>query len=247
MTVAHSDETREDHTSGSVPWAQIYPADAHIRILVADGHAVMREGLQRLLSGDTGFEVIAEAVDPTRLVALATHHQPEVILLESGLGGESVASLLRRLETARCSSRTIVMTTSTRQEDHVQFVRCGASGIMTRDTSSEMLLKGIRKVCAGELWVERRTAGEAMRQMVAARAALPLPRGGANERGTASLSKREREIATLVAQGFKNKDIASRLFISEQTVKNHMHNIFEKLGVSDRLELALLAIHHGLI
>jgi two-component system, NarL family, nitrate/nitrite response regulator NarL len=245
--VAHRDEALEDHTNTAMPWAQVYPADAHIRILVGDGHAVMREGLQRLLSGETGFEVVAEALDPGKLVSMAEHYRPEVILLESGLGGESVAALLRRLELVNCQSRIIIMTASTRQDDHVQFVRCGASGIMTRETSSEMLVKGIRKVCAGELWVERRTIAEAMRQMVAARAALPLPRGGANERGTAALSKREREIATLVAQGFKNKDIAGRLFISEQTVKNHMHNIFEKLGVSDRLELALLAIHHGLI
>ena len=245
--MAHRDEMLEQHTVTSPPWDPVSAPDAHIRILVADGHAVMREGLQRLLSGESGFEVMAEASDPARLAALAESFRPDAILLESGLGGESVASLLRRLEVARCTARVIIMTASTRQEDHVQFVRAGASGIMTRDTSSEMLVKGIRKVCAGELWVERRTAAEAMRQMVAARAALPMPRGGANERGTAALSKREREIATLVAQGFKNKDIATRLFISEQTVKNHMHNIFEKLGVGDRLELALLAIHHGLL
>lgn len=247
MFVAHRDETFDEHVISAAPWPQPYVADAPIRILIADGHAVMREGLRRLLSAETGLEVIAEAADPAKMVSLAGHYQPEVILVEATLGGESVGVLLRRLEGVRCTSRAIVMTASARQEDHVVFVRCGASGIMTRDTSSEMLVKGIRKVCAGELWVERRTAAEAMRQMVASRAALPLPRGGGHERSTATLSKREREIATLVAQGFKNKDIATRLFISEQTVKNHMHNIFEKLGVGDRLELALLTIHQGLI
>lgn len=245
--MAHSDEALENHTASPAPWPRTYAADARIKILIADGHAVMREGLQRLLSAETGFEVIAEASDPAKMAALAEHYQPEIILVESSLGGESVPALLRRLKASRCLSRVIVMTASARHEDHVQFVRSGACGILTRDTSSEMLVKGIRKVCAGELWVDRRTTAEAMRQMVDARAALPLPRGGANERGTSALSKREREIAGLVAQGFKNKDIAARLFISEQTVKNHMHNIFEKLGVSDRLELALLTIHHGLI
>ncbi|HEY8667621.1 MAG TPA: response regulator transcription factor, partial [Tepidisphaeraceae bacterium] len=155
--MAHSDEAFEDHTASPAPWPQTYPVGARIKILIADGHAVMREGLQRLLSAETGFEVIAEAADPAKMAALAEHYQPEVILVESCLGGESVPALLRRLKTSRCLSRVIVMTASTRHEDHVQFVRAGACGILTRDTSSEMLVKGIRKVCAGELWVDRRT------------------------------------------------------------------------------------------
>ncbi len=222
------------------------PAPA-IRIVIADSHKVLREGVRRLLSAERGLQVIGEAADPDAMVKMVEYHQPEVVLLSASLGGESEIDMLRRLEASKCVSRVIVMTQSTQREDHVRAIRFGASGIMTHDTSSDMLAKGIRKVCEGELWVDRRAAAEAMRQMIAARTAAPAPRVGPGQRGTASLSKREREVAALVAQGFKNKDIAERLFISEQTVKNHMHNIFEKLGVTDRLELALLAIHHGLI
>jgi two-component system nitrate/nitrite response regulator NarL len=111
-----------------------------------------------------------------------------------------------------------------------------------------LLLKSIRKVQAGELWLDRKTTADVIRRL-SKKGPAPAAAGGARlgirEQG-AALSTREREIVVLVAQGFKNKEMAERMFISEQTVKNHLHNIFDKLGVSDRLELALYAIHHNL-
>jgi len=107
-----------------------------------------------------------------------------------------------------------------------------------------MLYRSIRKVHAGEIWLDSHTTAAVMRQFAApVRAPAGFERG-ARERNP--LSRREREIVSLVAQGFKNKEIAERMFISEQTVKNHLHNIFDKLGVGDRLELALYAIHKGI-
>ena len=216
-----------------------------VRILIAESHQVMREGLRRLLSAEKGFSVIGEATDPDSLCQIMERHCPDVLLVSSMLGGESDTALLQRLKAGTCTSRIIVMTSSTRREDHVRAIRFGASGIMTHDTSSAMLALGIRKVFQGELWADRKVAADAIRQMLATRPAAPM-RMGSDYGKSVTLSKREKEVASLVAQGFKNKEIADRLFISEQTVKNHMHNIFEKLGVSDRLELALVAFHHGL-
>jgi DNA-binding NarL/FixJ family response regulator len=111
-----------------------------------------------------------------------------------------------------------------------------------------MLLKRIRRVHAGELWLDRMTSAEIIRRFARKNGgpALPSPVRQGNRDQGGSLSTREREIVSLVSQGFKNKEMAERMFISEQTVKNHLHNIFDKLGVSDRLELALYAIHNNL-
>ena len=128
-------------------------------------------------------------------------------------------------------------------------MKLGTSGIVLKQTATELLIKSIRKVHAGEIWLDSHTTAAVIRQFVAAdeanrhrlrQAAIP------RERERSPLSQREREIVALVAQGFKNKEMAEKMFISEQTVKNHLHNIFDKLGVSDRLELALYAIHNNL-
>ena len=240
QTAKHSIET---HING---FHEAEEPASKVRILIAEGHQVMREGLRRLLAAEKGFTVIGEATDPDSLCQLMERHCPDVLLVSSMLGGESDSALLQRLRAGTCASRIIVMTSSKRREDHVRAIRFGASGIMTHDTSSAMLALGVRKVFHGELWADRKVAADAIRQMLATRASAPPLRAARDYGKTVTLSKREKEVAALVSQGFKNKDIADRLFISEQTVKNHMHNIFEKVGVSDRLELALVAFHHGL-
>jgi DNA-binding NarL/FixJ family response regulator len=121
-----------------------------------------------------------------------------------------------------------------------------------KQTATELLIKSIRKVHAGEIWLDSHTTAAVIRQFVAAEEAAPPPppppppAAAPRDRERSPLSQREREIVALVAQGFKNKEMAEKMFISEQTVKNHLHNIFDKLGVSDRLELALYAIHNNL-
>jgi DNA-binding NarL/FixJ family response regulator len=129
-----------------------------------------------------------------------------------------------------------VLTASEDEQDYVEAVRRGARGIVLKAAASDRLLEGIRKVHRGEMWIDQRVAADVMKAMSEPR---PVTRA---ER--AQLTAREQEIVSLVAQGFRNKEIADKLSISEQTVKNHLHNIFDKLGVSDRLELALYAIHH---
>ena len=121
---------------------------------------------------------------------------------------------------------------------------------MLKQTATELLIKSIRKVHAGEIWLDSHTTAAVIRQFATGADDLPVATAphasSSRERERSLLSQREREIVALVAQGFKNKEMAEKMFISEQTVKNHLHNIFDKLGVSDRLELALYAIHNNL-
>jgi len=157
---------------------------------------------------------------------------------------------LQRLQAAKNKTRVIVLTASDDKNEFVQAMKLGTSGIVLKQTATELLIKSIRKVHAGEIWLDSHTTAAVIRQFVAndePPAPPPMPAAAApRERERSPLSQREREIVALVAQGFKNKEMAEKMFISEQTVKNHLHNIFDKLGVSDRLELALYAIHNNL-
>jgi DNA-binding NarL/FixJ family response regulator len=155
---------------------------------------------------------------------------------------------LQRLQIAKNKTRVIVLTASDDKNEFVQAMKLGTSGIVLKQTATELLIKSIRKVHAGEIWLDSHTTAAVIRQFVANDEAPAQAQASVapRERERSPLSQREREIVALVAQGFKNKEMAEKMFISEQTVKNHLHNIFDKLGVSDRLELALYAIHNNL-
>jgi DNA-binding NarL/FixJ family response regulator len=172
-------------------------------------------------------------------------------LLDLKMPGLDGLATLQRLQIAKNKTRVIVLTASDDKNEFVQAMKLGTSGIVLKQTATELLIKSIRKVHAGEIWLDSHTTAAVIRQFVANDEAPPamhaLPVAPATrERERSPLSQREREIVALVAQGFKNKEMAEKMFISEQTVKNHLHNIFDKLGVSDRLELALYAIHNNL-
>jgi len=211
-----------------------------IRIAIADDHTIFRDGLRRLLTLEQDFEIVAEAQDGTEVMDIIEQKQPDILLLDLKMPGLDGLSLLQRIQTQKIKTKIIVLTASDDEGEYVQAMRYGTSGIVLKQTATELLLKSIRKVYEGEIWLDSKTTAAVMRQF--ASPSDPGPR----ERDKPRLSNREREIVALVAQGFKNKEIAERMFISEQTVKNHLHNIFDKLGVSDRLELALYAIHRNI-
>jgi DNA-binding NarL/FixJ family response regulator len=128
-------------------------------------------------------------------------------------------------------------------------MKLGCLGILSKDAAITLIEKSINKVYAGEIWLDSNTTAAVIRQFASPSDFPTIHGGGGNgksSRERAQLSTREREIIILIAQGYKNKEIAEKMFITEQTVKNHLHNVFDKLGVSDRLELALYAIHNSL-
>src|SRR6266446_4500751 len=188
-----------------------------IKIVIADDHPIFRDGLQKLLSVEKDFEVVAQVGD-----------------------GDEVLQAVDNTTT-----KVIVLTASDDRNEFVQAMKLGTSGIVLKQSPTELLLKSIRRVHAGEIWLDSSTTAAVVRQLATSEDHSPIPRNG-RTRERSPLSQREREIVALVSQGFKNKEMAQKMFISEQTVKNHLHNIFDKLGVSDRLELALYAIHKGL-
>jgi len=222
---------------------------AKIRIVVADDHPIFRDGLCKLLALEEDFEVVAQAQDGKQVLEVLQQQEPDILLLDLKMPGLDGLATLQRLQVARNKTRVIVLTASDDKNEFVQAMKLGTSGIVLKQTATELLIKSIRKVHAGEIWLDSHTTAAVIRTFVAAEEPpppQPMPSPVNRERERSPLSQREREIVALVAQGFKNKEMAEKMFISEQTVKNHLHNIFDKLGVSDRLELALYAIHNNL-
>ena len=217
-----------------------------IKILIADDHPIFRDGLQKLLSLEKDFEVVAQVGDGDEVLPAIEKHHPDVLLLDLKLPGTHGLTILQKLQIAQnTTTKVIVLTASDDRNEFVQAMKLGTCGIVLKQSPTELLLKSIRRVHAGEIWLDSSTTAAVVRQLATSDDHSPIPRNG-RARERSPLSQREREIVALVAQGFKNKEMAEKMFISEQTVKNHLHNIFDKLGVSDRLELALYAIHNNL-
>lgn len=220
------------------------PKATPIRVVLADDHPIVRDGLRKLLSLEEDIEVVGEASDGREVVHVVQETQPDVVILDLRMPHVDGLGALQALQQLERKVRVIVLTASEDKNEFVQAMKLGCSGIVLKQTAPELIVKSIRKVHGGEIWLDSHTTAAVMRQF-----ATPVETLGATPsrgRERSPLSQREREIVGLVAQGYKNREMAEKMFISEQTVKNHLHNIFDKLGVSDRLELALYAIHKGL-
>ncbi len=230
-----------------------------IRIVLADDHPIVRDGLKKMLMLESDLEVVGEANDGREALEQIQLQEPDILLLDLRMPNLDGLSALQTLQHINKKTKVIVLTASEDKNEFVQAMKLGCSGIVLKQTAPELIVKSIRKVNEGEIWLDSHTTAAVMRQfatvggsdtglsshsMGGGASMGSAPQGKVRERSP--LSAREREIVGLVAQGYKNKEMAEKMFISEQTVKNHLHNIFDKLGVSDRLELALYAIHKGL-
>jgi DNA-binding NarL/FixJ family response regulator len=192
------------------------------------------------------FEVVGEAGDGREVLERLQELDPDVLLLDLKMPHLDGLAALSVLQQQNNRTKVIVLTASDDKNEFVQAMKLGCSGIVLKQTAPELIVKSIRKVNGGEIWLDSHTTAAVMRQFASPGEPGGPSNGTTKSRERSPLSQREREIVQLVAQGFKNKEMAEKMFISEQTVKNHLHNIFDKLGVSDRLELALYAIHKGL-
>jgi two-component system, NarL family, nitrate/nitrite response regulator NarL len=211
-----------------------------IKVLIADDHAFFRDGLRKLLEDADDISVVGEASNGDQCIKMLDKFKPDILLLDLRMPEKDGLAVLTEVNFESLSTRVIVLTAAEGDRDVVRAMRLGARGVVLKQSASDLLLKSIRQVHDGEIWLDNRMTAEVMKAFSKSSEAGP-------RREKPLLSDREKEIVQLVAQGFRNKEIGEKLFISEQTVKNHLHNIFDKLGVSDRLELALYAIHHRLI
>ncbi len=238
-----TEHTAIPESEGEYPASTVAKEGELIRIVIADDHPIFRDGLRKLLMLEEDFRVVAEARDGKEVLEVLEEHQPDILLLDLKMPGLDGLTALQKLQNSRTKTKVIVLTASEDKNQFVQAMKFGTCGIVLKQTATELLIKSIRKVHAGEIWLDSHTTAAVMRQFSSPMESTPL---GGRDRDRSPLSQREREIVVLVAQGFKNKEMAEKMFISEQTVKNHLHNIFDKLGVSDRLELALYAIHKNI-
>jgi two-component system, NarL family, nitrate/nitrite response regulator NarL len=216
---------------------------ADITILIADGQALFRAALRQLLKKELGFTLIGEAGAGKEALEILTRLHPDVALLDLNLPGQSGLEILSKLTGANGTSRTLLLAESIERHQVLEALRLGARGIVLKNMSSQLLYKSIRMVMDGGYWVGRGVVSDLVNSLRAVNESDRVPAKSSNH----GLTHREFEILSTVVDGYTNKDIAEKFAISEQTVKHHLTNIFEKIGVTNRLELALRAIEQRLI
>ena len=214
-----------------------------IRVLIVDDHAVVRAGLRMLIDSQFPMKVVAEAGTRVEAVQAAAREQPDIVLLDLDMGGESGLSFLPDLVDAARGAKILVLTGVRDPEVHRKAVRAGVRGVVFKEKAVEVLIKAIEGVHGGEIWLDRALASSLLEELSNPNAAFE---GDPESARIATLTTRERELIAIVSQGLRNKEIADRLFITEVTVRHHLTSIYSKLGVADRFELAVYAFRHGL-
>jgi two-component system, NarL family, nitrate/nitrite response regulator NarL len=213
-----------------------------VRIAVADDHPMFRDGLKRLLEAEPGLRVIGEASDGAEAVKLARRTKPDILLLDLAMPKHPGLEALRELSSQAISTRIVLLTAAIEKNQIVEALQLGARGVVLKDSATQVLLNAIREVMRGQYWVGRETISNLMQYLQSMTASAPPP--PASKRF--GLTPREMEVVSAIVAGYTNKDIASHFSISEDTVKHHLSKIFDKLGVSTRLELALFAVNQSL-
>jgi two-component system, NarL family, response regulator LiaR len=210
-------------------------ATAKIRVLVADDHAVVRQGLRTFLELQEDIEVVADVADGRQALAAVAEHDPDVVLMDLVLPEVDGVEAIRRIASERPRIRVIALTSFLDDDKVFPAVRAGAAGYLLKDVEPAELVKAIRTVHAGEGLLHPAVAARLMEE-VASSGGREVPD---------SLTPREREVVGLIARGLSNKRIALELGISEKTVKTHVSSILGKLGLTDRTQVALYAVREG--
>lgn len=207
-----------------------------IRIAIADDHPIFRDGLKRLLESEPGFEVVAEAADGMEVTRLVREVRPEVLLLDVAMPRMGGLEALSALDIE--ATRVILLTAAIEPTEILQAVRLGARGVVLKESATRQLIEGIHRVMEGKYLIGAEIADDL---------AQAVRRSAPQKPNQFGLTSRELEIVAAIVAGYSNRDIAEQLAISLQTVKHHLTSVFDKTGVSSRLELALFGIRHGLV
>jgi DNA-binding NarL/FixJ family response regulator len=219
------------------------PSQRPIRVLLVDPQPVVRTGLRMLLNSRPGLAVVGETTAPAKAVTMAAREQVDVVLVNENLTERSF-DVLQPLASA-CHPTPVIVLTDNHSDvaDERAAIRAGVKGIVRKDASADTLVNAIEKVHAGEAWLPRALLGSVLTELARTNehAETSVARSG-----IPSLTRREIEVIALICDGLTNQQMADRLFISETTVRHHLTSIFAKLGVRDRLKLAVWAYQHGL-
>jgi len=209
-----------------------------IRVLLVDDHPIVLDGLEQLFGFEPEFEVVGRATDAEVALRVLDERRPDVVVLDLAMPKHDGLWLLHRLAGQPGAPRVVLLTAHLDENRLVEAVRLGVSGIVLKEMAPRLLLECVRKVHAGEKWLEPEAVARARARM--------RERETERERVRRLLTPRELELVQLVASGLRNREIAQRLSITEGTVKIHLHNIYEKLGVTGRSQLILAASRHEL-
>ncbi|MBS4537207.1 response regulator transcription factor [Clostridium sp. D2Q-11] len=212
--------------------------DNNISIMIADDHSLMRQGLKKILELEEGLQVIAEAADGEEAILKAIEKRPNVILLDINMPTVNGIEALRRLKDVGSESKIIILTIHDDREYLFQTVNMGADGYVLKDSDSDTLIKAIKDVNQGKTYIQPSLATLLVKEY-----GNNVPEEKSKKD---SLTRREYEVITLIAEGLNNREIAEKLFISEKTVKNHVSNIFKKIEVNDRIQAAIFAYKNNI-
>ncbi|MGD9715404.1 MAG: response regulator transcription factor [Thermomicrobiales bacterium] len=213
---------------------------AAVRVILADSQAIFRVGLRKVLAVEDDIRVVGQAETLAQTLAVVSKNPADILIFESQLCPSAADAATEILNLAP-SLKIVLLTSDPDERETVDYLRRGIRGIVNHAVSPDLLIRCVRKVAAGETWLDKRAINWVIEAYRAQASAL-IDAPGAKWR----LSDKERHIISAVAQGMRNKEIADQIHTTEQVVKNYLRKIYDKLGVSDRLELALYCIHHRL-
>jgi DNA-binding NarL/FixJ family response regulator len=210
-----------------------------IHLVLADDHPIILDGLEILFRMEKDIQVVARCVNGEEVLQAVRQHRTDILILDIRMPGKDGLAVLREMKDEDLPTRVVLLTVALDEEETLEALRLGVRGVVLKEMAPQMLVQCVRKVHAGEQWLERRSVGRALEKLLSREA-------GARE-VAGVLTPGEIEIVRMVASGLRNKEIADKLSISEGTVKIHLHHIYEKLHLNGRLELALYAQDRGLV
>ncbi len=209
-----------------------------IRILIADREGVFRLGLKKVFAVEDDLRVVAQAENSDQVVALSKTFKPDVLFVHLEIVTERTGDLIARVRGASPESKIIITSSSMPKEEALRYVKAGAAGVILKSVDPSLFVKSARKVTDNEVWLPKQYVTQVVKALEDSRETTVRPAD--------TLTPREKTIISYVTLGCRNREVAQHLAITEQTVKNHLRTIYDKLGVSDRLELVLYALHRGL-
>jgi DNA-binding NarL/FixJ family response regulator len=216
-----------------------------IRVMIVDDHALFRRGLEMVLADEDGIELVGEASDGAEAVAGAAESLPDVVLMDIRMPRSSGIEACRAMKAAAPSAKIVMLTISDEEEDLFEAIKAGASGYLLKDIPLDDVAGSVRAVDGGQSLINPSMASKLLSEFAT------LAKREGTDRGeqvlAPKLTDREMEVLKLVAKGMNNRDIARELFISENTVKNHVRNILEKLQIHSRMEAVMIAVRDKLI
>jgi two-component system nitrate/nitrite response regulator NarL len=216
---------------------------ANIRIVVADDHPVVRFGVRNMLMSEPGFEVVGEAEDGDDAITQTLELEPDILLLDVAMPRLPGLEAMRAIMAKSPRVKIVLLTSTISVQQIIEALQIGARGIVLKDSVVGDLGNALRAVLSGDYWI----GGERVANLLKALQELQAQAAAVPERKTYGLTPRELEVVSCIVEGCSNRDIAKQFTISEETVKRHLSNVFDKTGVSTRLELALFAIAHKLV